>query len=110
MNDNMLEMALFGELEDAPNDKMVVRVLGYKIGISDGWFHWNGLAVVFPVFKPSISFLEEKMPKSVKPEQVHLAIDFYSGDGKILVRATENPVVYQSFQLTDLLENLKSLS
>jgi len=108
MEQSMNELEMLGALEDGPTeDSMVVRALGYRLGIADGWFHWDGLAVVFPHFKPEIDILKNAMPVGVDEKDIHLAVDFYSGEALIITRSdTDTGItkIHQTFKLADLLK------
>ncbi len=102
------ELEMIGALEDGPTeDTMVVRALGYRLGVADGWFHWDGLAVVFPHFKPEIDVLKNAMPVEIPEEDIHLLVDFYSGEALIISKHeadTGSPKIHQTFKLADLLK------
>lgn len=97
------DLSMFGELEDAPDDCMVVRAIGYVLGTANGWYHYGGLSVIFSAFRtkhPTLAPLVE----NVAPEHVCLAIDFYTGEVKIVEMSTiQNLKVLHSLQLNDLL-------
>lgn len=78
----------YGDLETAADGtRMVVRVLGLRVGTSDGWFHWNGWAVVAPNFEPDEDALEKIFADLViAPDlegkaqtKLGLVADFYTG-------------------------------
>lgn len=95
----MMSLDMFGNLEDAKTkDRMVVRIVGYGIGESSGWFHYGGLCAVFPEFISQLKFFTDNMPKKAK-ESIHLIIDFYTGQSAILLK--DKP--YWNFTLKDLL-------
>lgn len=102
----MSDLHMFGELEIAPDSRMVVRAIGHVLGTSASWFHFGGLSVIFPIFQtkhPKLIELIGNMP----PNQVCLAIDFYTGEVKIIEGTEETedkaPKVHHSLQLRDLL-------
>ena len=96
------DLLMFGELEDAPEDRMVVRAIGHVLGTSAGWFHYDGLSVIFPVFRTTHPKLVGLIP-DIQPTRVCLGIDFYTGEVKII--EGENgmvPKVHHSLQLQEL--------
>ena len=100
----MSELELFGILEDGEHDKnlLSVRLLGHKIGESDGWFHWDGLCVVFPNFLPSNPILKHFM-LNLTSKNIHLIIDFYDGNGALLTKSGDDePVIHKKFNISDL--------
>lgn len=69
-----------GELESASEGRMVVRILGYKVGTSEGWFHHDGWAVVCPNYAPDEGikrFLPDEVPNETG---IGLILDLYSGE------------------------------
>jgi len=98
------DLGMFGELEDAPEDRMVVRAIGHVLGTSAGWFHYEGLSVMFPEFRTTHPKLL-KLIADIRPERVCLGIDFYTGEGKVIEGERGMvPRVHHSFQLQELLE------
>ena len=82
----MFDINLIGDLETAEgSERMVVRVLGHRVGTSDGWIHHDGWCVVSPDFipEPAIEkFL--KFPFSEDRKNLALVTDFYSGQLTLL--------------------------
>jgi hypothetical protein len=72
------ELAMMGALEDADDDeRMVVRVLGRRLGTSHGWVHMGGWCVMAPEFKPETSDYGVDGFKDHK--HLALVIDYYTG-------------------------------
>lgn len=67
-----------GTLEDAPDDRMVVRVLGINLGTCDGWMHGGGHTVVMPSFAPNDTFATVA-PDIEVPPNTALIVDYYIG-------------------------------
>ena len=105
MTDHIETLAMFGELEDAPEDRMVVRAIGHVLGTAAGWFHYAGLSVIFPEFRsdhPKLHGLIAAL--GIQPRRVCLAIDFYTGEVKIMEADQHiTPKIYHSLQLQELL-------
>jgi hypothetical protein len=82
----MVELSVldtYGDIETGKDDAMVVRVLGYDIGLSAGWFHFNGGWCVFvPDFKPKDEaelYFGIPYTKFNMVQNMGLVIDFYMG-------------------------------
>jgi hypothetical protein len=98
------DLSMFGELEDAPGDRMVVRAIGFVLGTSAGWFHYDGLAVIFPEFQTTHPKLAGLITDIASVRRRCLAIDFYTGEVKIIDGAQGRvPKVYHTLQLQELL-------
>jgi hypothetical protein len=74
---------LYGQLE-RDGERLVVRVLGHRVGTADGWFHWNGWTVIMPGFKVgeglSKFFVDQTMVEAAKAvATLGLMVDYYSG-------------------------------
>ena len=104
-----ITLEMFGDLEDGPTglDDMKVRVLGFIVGESDGWFHWNGHCVVCPHFRPSIPFFNDKMPTDMEPESIGLIIDYYLGYAGIVTVSPDTPqALYSAFAIADIIDSI----
>jgi len=75
----MIAMDMFGNLEDAPDNRMVVRILGHRVGTSDGWFHGGGHTVVLPEFKMEPGFRKFAPDVDDVADHTALMIDYYAG-------------------------------
>lgn len=106
MGTESTDLSMFGELEDAPEDRLVVRAVGHVLGNSAGWFHWGGLSVIFPEFRtnhPKLTGLIATV--RVQPKRLCLGIDFYTGEVKIIEAAPDiKPKVHLSLQLQDVID------
>jgi hypothetical protein len=73
----------FGDMEDGPQEGMVVRILGYNIGLADGWFHYKGgWSLMIPEFKPNPEAETVfGIPYEKHKDMAHmgLVIEFYTG-------------------------------
>lgn len=97
------DLAMFGELEDAPEDRLVVRAAGHVLGTSEGWLHWSGMAVIFPAFRTEHPKLVD-LVSGIPAKKIALGIDFYTGEVKIIEAAQNTtPKVHHALQLQDLL-------
>jgi len=74
-----MSMDMFGHLEDAPNERMVARVLGYRVGTADGWFHCGGHTVFMPEFEMEPGMFQFAPTDVNIPKHTGLMIDYYAG-------------------------------
>ncbi len=79
-----MSVRLYGQLE-SDGSRLVVRVLGHRVGTADGWFHWQGWTIVAPGFKPDEG-LDRFFPGLLVVDQTSagqgvlgLMIDYYTG-------------------------------
>jgi hypothetical protein len=76
------ELQSFGSIEEAPGgvDRMVIRLVGRRVGTAGGWIHLNGWCVIAPEFLPEEG-IEHIFKEPVQTtEHLGLLIDFYSGE------------------------------
>jgi hypothetical protein len=79
-----MSIKLYGQLE-SDGARLVVRVLGHKVGTADGWFHWDGWAIVAANFTPDDGLAKFFPDIVVAPALsegatvLGLMVDFYSG-------------------------------
>jgi len=100
----MDDLAMFGELETAPGNRLVVRAVGYLLGSAEGWFHHGGLAAVFPAFTTEHIKLAELF-QAIPPGQACLGIDFYTGEVKVInAIPMQEPEVKHSLTLAELIK------
>jgi hypothetical protein len=75
-----IDWHMFGGLEDDERDpdRMVVRILGQRIGTCLGWMHFDGHAIIMPQFKrePGLLFF---MKDQDLPEKTAVVVDYYAG-------------------------------
>jgi len=69
MTDHIETLAMFGELEDAPEDRMVVRAVGHVLGTAAGWTvvgrHGRTNYSLMPTPVPSgMAFMVTRTPRS----------------------------------------------
>ena len=74
-----ISIELFGNIEDAPDDKMVVRILGHRVGTSDGWFYLGGHSILMPEFKMEPGLHKFAPDVTSVAEHTGLLIDYYAG-------------------------------
>lgn len=84
---------------------MVVRAVGHVLGTSEGWLHWSGMAVIFPVFRSEHPKLAPLLV-GIAGKKIALGIDFYTGEVKIIEAAHDMvPHVHHALQLQELLSD-----
>jgi len=85
-----ITMNMFGDLEEVGDEegRMVVRILGHRIGTSLGWLHVGGHTVIMPEFKREPGLLHF-MPDRDIPNQAGVIVDYYAGLMGIIEEPTQ---------------------
>jgi hypothetical protein len=75
-----ISMEMFGNLEDGPtDDRMIVRILGHRVGSAGGWFYCSGHCIMMPEFEMEPGLLKFAPDLKSVPKNTGLMIDYYAG-------------------------------
>ena len=80
------EIEMMGHLEDDPTEagRMIVRVLGKRLGTAAVWLHFGGWCIVAMDFKPE----DKRFACDGEHKDVALLVDLYSGEMAMVAGAS----------------------